>query len=309
MCFSKILFRYVLLLCTLTMAASWLCTAHEVSEIVYVGSTPGDAQIKTALGIDPATTIDFIRWQLRLNQTAAPQHTFVLDLVYGVAQPNTLGFKGGGEKRTITGAYTISKGATGNSNGTIYEFKGSNGATALSMVVVTENLLHILTPQHQLMVGNGGWSYTLNRKEQIATTIPPVLTMAATVSSDTARQVVYDGRTPCQDIAKAYQLPVSSACFKIKWRLIFNRHPGTHEPTTYSIRMPGDVTQYVSGTWSIVKEDNGHAETVLYKLRRNDTGKTISLLVGDENVLFFLNENNKPFTGNADFSYTLNRKL
>jgi hypothetical protein len=36
--------------------------------------------------------------------------------------------------------------------------------------------------------------------------------------------------------------------------------------------------------------------------------KTLSLLAADENVLFFLDKNQKLYVGNEDFSYTLNRK-
>jgi hypothetical protein len=74
------------------------------------------------------------------------------------------------------------------------------------MVKLNENILHLLTPQHRLMNGNGGWSYSLNRKDLIHADVIPALTSPTTLLKETSNLLIYEGRTPCQEIAAAYNL-------------------------------------------------------------------------------------------------------
>ena len=83
----------------LANSCSGASTANVLSSrIVLVGSTPGDALIKSLLTIKPEKQIDFIRWDLSLNEAENGSKNFVLNIVFGEGQPNTRGFKGGGEK-------------------------------------------------------------------------------------------------------------------------------------------------------------------------------------------------------------------
>src|SRR5215210_1949447 len=79
--------------------------------LVLIGSTPGETEIKSILGIDQGTWVDFIRWQITLDQ---PGSTFVANINYGRGEPNTPGFYGGGEKREFRGSYEVRKGPKGN---------------------------------------------------------------------------------------------------------------------------------------------------------------------------------------------------
>lgn len=279
------------------------------SSIVFVGSTPGDDLIKSLLGIHPKIKVDFIRWMLTLHTSASCQNTFSVTVAFGEAQPNALGFKGGAEKRSFKGTYKITRERNGKTKGEIYHLKSSGWPAPVSLARLNDNLLHLLTPQHTLMVGNGGWSYTLNRKEPVVTGILPSFALSSTLLSDTSGQLIFDGRTPCQGFAAEHQMNVLSTCFKLKWRLVLKRDPLTKEPATYTIRKVVDnIPRDVSGNWTILKETRGNSNAVIYKLDPGDPEKSISLLAADQNVLFFLNKKHELYTGNSDFSFTLNRK-
>lgn len=301
------------LLVLLTFAWPLNSCAHATNStvpITLVGSTPGDELIKSTLNIPTNKEVDFIRWNLTLNDSQASQNTFTLDIAFGVSKPNTLGFKVE-EKRSYEGTFTISHDKSEILSRTIYHFKSPSLSTALMMVKLHENIFHLLTSQQRLMVGNGGWSYTLNRKELIhnGALNLPVLTSPSTLLSDTTRQVIYDGRTPCQDYAAEHQLNVTADCFKLKWRLILNRDAITHKPTTYTIRKVVDnIPQDVSGNWRIIKGIKENPNAIIYQLDPEYPQNSICLLAGDDHVLFFLDKKYRLHAGNGDFSYTLNRK-
>ena len=62
------------------------------------------------------------------------------------------------------------------------------------------------------------------------------------------------------------------------------------------------------GNWTRIQGGQNDPETVLYGLTPGNNGPPLYLLKGDDNVLFFLNQNQQPLVGNLDFSYTLNRR-
>lgn len=267
----------------------------------WVGSTPGDSLIKTMLAIPLPLPVDFIRWNLTTAES-----TFSLDLNYGESQPNTLGFKPGDDKRTVKG--TVAHIA--HQKMAIQRFTSADKTVTFSLVTLNDNTRHLLTPDLQLMVGNGGWSYTLNRnapESANATNLPTWGDQAQLTTTD-ADVAVYDGRSPCADIARNYHLPVSADCFKLKWRLALHRDPTTHLPTTYTLRKIQYEPEDTGGTWRIIKGTPTNPEAIVYQLVPEKTGAPLSFLVGDRNVLFFLNQNLELLTGNANFSYTLNRR-
>lgn len=274
------------------------------SEIVLVGSTPGDEIIKSMLSIPADTKIDFIKWNLKLDS----KNSFVLDLVFGESQPNTLGFKNGGEKRTIKGTFTRYENGEKSNFQEIYQLKSSSLPEKISLVKLSQNLFHLLTPQNQLMNGNGGWSYSLNRKNPVGS---DKILFSSTTSDDQSLQLVFDGRTPCQEIAAEHpEMNAGQSCFKLKWRLILNRDSITHQPTTCTIRnIVNNQPRNISGKWKIINGTETNPEAVIYKIEVDNLAEPILLLVGDENVLFFLDKNNEPLIGNEDFSFALNKKI
>ena len=99
---SIVSYRNILLI--MAVLFSSYCSATN-SSIDLVGSTPCDEFIKSRFSISAEIKIDFIKWKLKLDSINA----FVLNITYGESEPNTLGFKGGGQKQTISGTYLIIK--------------------------------------------------------------------------------------------------------------------------------------------------------------------------------------------------------
>jgi hypothetical protein len=281
-------------------------------ELILVASTPGDEAMKSMLAIPVATKVDFIRWHLTLGEmrTNATEDTFSLNIIYGEGEPGTPGFKNGGEKREIRGSYSITKSNDQKLHGALYHLKSFQLPGEIAFVKLNENLYHLLTSSAELMIGNGGWSYSLNRKVPVKEARPlPLLTNTSNIFSDTSRQVIYDGRTPCQTFASDHLMKASSECFKLKWRLVLNRDPVTHAPTTYKMRKVVDnAFKDVTGSWSITKGVPGNSKVLIIRIDPGKGKETISLLVGDSNVLFLLDTEDKLYAGNGDWSYTLNKK-
>ncbi|WP_157986675.1 hypothetical protein [Chitinophaga alhagiae] len=124
---------------------------------------------------------------------------------------------------------------------------------------------------------------------------------------------VFQGRPPCAGLAGQLQLSVPNDCIKLKCDLVLYRQPATF--TLYVVG-GGDLVQQdgntyrrklLKGKWSIVKGLGADPEAAIYVLDFDAPKTRIYLFKGNENVLFFL-DNNKQFrVGNEDFSYTLNR--
>lgn len=283
-------------------------SASGAHDIVFVGSTPGDESVKSMLSIPVETNVDFIRWNMTLSAT----NTFALDIVFGESQPNTLGFKNQGYKRSIKGTYVISQNVNKGVNQSVYRLKSDGLPVEMALAKINDNLLHLLAPQNQLMVGNGGWSYSLNRKIPVNTVAQPItIATPPTSTLDTLSQIVFDGRTPCQEIASDHpELNARASCFKLKWRITLNRDSITHLPSTYTIRkVVNNQLGNVSGKWAVIRGTAANPHAVIYQLNPDKPAEAFSFLVADDNVLFWLNKDNEPYIGNEDFSFTLNRKL
>ena len=212
------LFTVLLTCCTVTNTCSQINTGNLPTTHIFVGSTPCDSFLKTLLQIPAGTICDFIRWDLTMSKGGNDAYSFALNIVYGEAQPNTLGFKGGGEKRSFQGTYTVFNSKNGTPNGEVYRLKTENSFTAISFIKLNDNLFHLLTPAGKLMVSNGGWNYTLSRKEPLTNISSelPALTTSPSLLNDTALQVTFGGRTPCLDFAQQFNLKIGNDCIKLK---------------------------------------------------------------------------------------------
>jgi hypothetical protein len=296
--------------------------AHH--NFVLVGSTPCDAAIKAALGIAAETKCDFIRWNIAMDPTKG--NAYKLDADYGESQPNTLGFVAGGQNISASGKFEVAsqkvthlilreqptsqqRADTPPKQGAareVYRLKSEQPAIDVSFVRLNTNLFHLLMPDGTMMIGNGGWSYTLNRSVPIANAGLPSVSLAARSEAPLQPTAVFDGRTPCREITELNGIAVRAAdCFKLKWRLTLNRAAATFEPTTFTIQSTFAREKPVTGKWSIVKT----GDATIYRLEPDASMKPVSLLLAEDNLLFFLDSNGKPLVGNKDFSFTLNRRL
>jgi hypothetical protein len=115
---------------------------------------------------------------------------------------------------------------------------------------------------------------------------------------------VFEGRPPCQEIARQVDSPATGECAKVKWRLTLYQDSITKQPLTYQLLgrfLPAE------GKWKIMRGMQSDPEAVVYGLELSKPGTYFYMLKGDENVLFVLDGNRAFRVGNADFSYTLNR--
>jgi hypothetical protein len=282
--------------------------ASSPSASIFVGSTPAGNYIRSVLGIATDTKVDFIEWTLDLRTVDASANTFELHITFGEGQPNTTGFKNGGQTSGFTGTYKVLKSNQPPVNVKRYQLISSKFFGNLSLVQLNENLLHLLNPDFTLIGGNGGWDYTLNRKEPIESSGPlPVLTAASTLITQKTREVVFAGRTPCQEVAREYNLQKNEDCFKLKWKLTLKRDSITFLPTTYQLSSTIDRSRIIEGTWAIIKGIEGNPDVVLYQLDPDKPDQSFYFLAGDQNVLFFLTKKKQLLTGNNKFSFTLSK--
>jgi hypothetical protein len=303
MCMQNRLSRLKLVVAAVTLLVG-ACAggAESASEKSYtlVGSTACDAAIKNALAIPAETPCDFIRWNLRMS--SGKDSYFTLDVNFGVSQPNTLGFIDGGRRINASGRFTEIKLADRRE---VFRLKAGQPAVDLSLVRINSNLFHVLSPDGKLMVGNGGWSYSLNRVEAVVGVTIGSVSLAPSEPAKAA-QVTFDGRTPCGGLGPIIDVREGSDCLKIKWRVVLNRDPSTLAPTTFTINgIIPDRRKNVQGRWSESRLPFG---AIIYKLEPEGGVAPISFYAVEDNLLFFLDSVGRPLVGNKDFSFTLNRK-
>ena len=87
----------------------------------------------------------------------------MLATVHGMLETNGPGFFQGGTKTEATGRWQTTVGRRADRRATVYQLQATHPHRSLSLIKIDENLLHLLTHDGQLMVGNDSWSFTLNR--------------------------------------------------------------------------------------------------------------------------------------------------
>jgi hypothetical protein len=281
------------LLLTLQATATAVSPANE-----FAASTPCDAPVRTFLGIAQNTPCERITWQLALSGLAGGD--FALRVLYGMTVPNTQGLAGGGTKAELQGNWAVKDGAR-----IRLTLRGSQ--RTLQLRRLDDNLLHIEDVGGALLVGNGGWSYTLNRRNPVplAAASRHFEPLPAARDSDVG---VFDGRSPCLAVAAQVGAKVESDCAKLKWRLTLHRDPATGKAGRYTLEGTLYRDRPRTGRWSIERRSSEPRSEVI---RLDPVGGSafLSFMKADDNILLFLDEIDRPFVGNADFSFTLNRKL
>jgi hypothetical protein len=253
---------------------------------IYEGSTPAGQDVRKYLGISLNDSIDFIRWKLVINA----DH-YELQCQYGISKPNTSGFI---DERRVA----FSGKATKKDN----HYYLDNQGKVFSLLVINPNLLHPLDKKGNMLVGNGGFSYTLSRNEPTKTSqfnLPPDHN-AATAT------MTFEGRTPCRELSDILGLDKGSACFKLKWYFIFMVDSVTGKPSGYLTG--GTISRKETmnkGKWQITRKKDGRT---IYKLEPPKSARPIYLLKAGDNILYFTDPEGNLLVGNKDFSYTLNRK-
>jgi hypothetical protein len=132
---------------------------------VFVASTPCSQGTRPLPGISESADCEFIKWKLTLYQeesTKSPA-TFKIHATYGLPKQGTKEFIDGGKKVELEGTWTTIKGMGPNSNAILYQLHDKKSGRTISLLRLSDHLLHLLDSDQQLMVGNAAWSYTLNR--------------------------------------------------------------------------------------------------------------------------------------------------
>jgi len=89
----------------------------------------------------------------------------------------------------------------------------------------------------------------------------------------------------------------------MKWLLVLMRNPQTGNPAGFQLKRPNINLELTQGNWEISKTTDGNILTL--NLNNNTS---LHFLIGNENVLFILDDQLKPLVGNSDMSFTLNRR-
>lgn len=257
----------------------WLAfIVHEAQpEVFYQGSTPCHPFVSGALKI--STPCEFIKWKLYLKSS----QTFTMAVTYGESQPNTNGFKRGGTQLEITGEYSF--------RGNTFRLQSNALAHELNFVKLDDNLYHFTDEHLNLLLGDSGYSFTLNRT-------PKVSSQSQSQTGTEITDGVFDGRTPCDELSAQLNLGTPDIeCIKLKWRLKLvntTRNAGTFELQTTNYRN----VNALKGTWILTAG--------IIELTIPDRG-TLMLQQASDQVLLFLNPQRQLRVGNYDFSYALNR--
>jgi hypothetical protein len=116
---------------------------------------------------------------------------------------------------------------------------------------------------------------------------------------------IFEGRTPCNPISAQLGATVDPACDHLKWQVILYHDTLTLAPTVFMLTTELFNRRPLKGKWEIAGKKN--TSGTLLALYYSPNRDPLYLLRGDDNVLFILNDSGQMLTGNADFSYTLNR--
>jgi hypothetical protein len=124
----------------------------------FAGSTPCDPLIRSSLGLSPSDSCDYIKWELQMGSDS-----YTLSALYGEEKPGTNGFMGGGTTLAIQGKYTKAGGSAANPRGKVYSLLADKNRGPFYLVEMDSNVLHFADSKKQLLIGNGGFGYMLNR--------------------------------------------------------------------------------------------------------------------------------------------------
>ncbi|MCI0358899.1 MAG: hypothetical protein L0211_10505 [Planctomycetaceae bacterium] len=279
---------------------------------VLVGSTPCGESIRTLFKLPENVELP-LRWKLTLRhdpQSHAPTRYFLR------CDYQTTGALIGSAKKDATftkeGAWRLGKGTKSNPKAVVYQLDGD-----MALAQIDRNVAQLLNPDRSLMIGTGGWSYTLCRADAAETPVDPALANTVPDMSYTISPVatgdnvfgVFEGRTPYQGIARDLGIEPHPGGNKAKWRVTLYQDPKSKAPTTYKVEGTlFKATGAREGKWTMARGTADEPDAAVFELAATKTQAAILLLAGDDNVLFFLDHDRKPLVGHADFSYTLNRR-
>lgn len=276
----------------------------------FVGGTPREKEVMMFLGVPESKEWE-CNWTLELFEDAKhTPTTYRIVAEYGPYSFQTPKDEQRRESKIREGKWSFGKLARSPHWRTI-ELEGGQ-----KLLEVSKNVLHFLGAKDELIVGHGGWSYSLHRADaaekrgdwhlarakpesEVTYTIGPLATGAGV-------HAVFEGRTPYKGIAGQLGLPWDEGCLKAKWRLTLFQDEKSKTPSEYKIEGSLFKATPREGKWRMEKGAEGAPFKVV--LEATKTQPELVLLLIDDDVAFVTAKSSEPRVGNSEFSYTLNRK-
>lgn len=302
-----------------TTTPSPIPSGSESSKIhgVFGGITPCSSLARPLPQIPADTNCEQMIWNLVLYQdpeTGTPT-TYSLKSAYGLPKQGTNDLVDGGTPISMEGTWTITAGTKTDPDAIVYQLNGNDPQTTVSFLKINEDLLHVLSSEKILLVGNGAWSYTLNRLDnqnsaqlnEVTESPPEPPTRPPLPPMPEGAEVygVFEGRTPCHELVIEFtKITPFPGCLKIKWRLTLYQDETSGAPSTYLYM---GTSTFREGSWTIVHGMDGDADAVIYQLHLDDAQPPVSFLKVDDNHLFLMDRAMNLLVGNELFSYTLSR--
>jgi len=134
-------------------------------------------------------------------------------------------------------------------------------------------------------------------------TAPLLIAASGVAQSRAATLGVFEGRTPCGRIAVEFTGFPGAGCEKIKWRLTLYQDSITGRPTTFKYQGTRTTRE---GTWVLTRGTASDPRAAVVRLNPPAPHPSIRLQRVDD-VLLLLDAAGKVLTGDASWSYTLNR--
>jgi len=284
---------------------------------VFEGITPCNPLDSPFPQISENTNCEQMIWKLTLYHEAITGNptTYQLNSAYGLSQQGTSGLQGGGTQLNLEGKWAKTQGAKADPLAVIYQLNPDDPSSVINFIKLDDPILHLLTQDMSLMVGNAAWSYTLNRTDETIVTDPSAAGIASPATPSLASAAftsgVFEGRTPCVETVMAFHDVSATACQRVKLRLTLHQPTESDEPARYELLSiyvgTGDTQYRISGHWTILQGSATNPEAFVYQLDTDDAQQPLFFLKADDNHLFLLDNDLNFMVGDALLSFTLSR--
>lgn len=145
-----------------------LCFSHvraAGSLTVFHGRTPCGDHVRSFLQVPGTAACEMIRWELSLynDEGSTEPARFYLKYTYGMNQPNSENFTGGGSASSWAGTWKKLQGTKADPDAVVYQLEREASPARLFLVRMDNDVIHLLYSDRSLLIGNAGYSYALYR--------------------------------------------------------------------------------------------------------------------------------------------------
>lgn len=133
---------------------------------IFVAATPCDAVPRHLLAIPANLDCEMIKWRLTLRRDPRNlgRDDFKLQYTYGMTKPGTQGFMNDGFGKEISGKWALSKNTGKLPGKQFFTLHPTDSQSTITLLQMSDRMLHLLDTQGNLMIGNAGFSYTFNKQ-------------------------------------------------------------------------------------------------------------------------------------------------